>query len=59
MKTCPFCGAPVKEEDVFCSQCGKSLVQYCPNCGEQIEINVAFCRECGFELNNDVNGEGE
>ena len=51
MKTCPFCGSPVKEEDVFCSQCGKSLVQYCPNCGEQIEINAAFCRECGFELN--------
>ena len=51
MKTCPFCGSPVKEEDVFCSQCGKSLVQYCPSCGEQIEINAAFCRECGFELN--------
>ena len=51
MKTCPFCGSPVKEEDVFCNQCGKSLVQYCPNCGEQIEINAAFCRECGFELN--------
>ena len=50
MKTCPFCGSPVKEEDVFCSQCGKSLVQYCPSCGEQIEINAAFCRECGFEL---------
>lgn len=51
MKTCPFCGSPVKEEDIFCNQCGKSLVQYCPNCGEQIEINAAFCRECGFELN--------
>ena len=51
MKTCPFCGSPVKEEDVFCSQCGKLLMQYCPSCGEQIEINAAFCRECGFELN--------
>lgn len=51
MKTCPFCGSPVEENDVFCNQCGKSLVRNCPNCGEQIEIHAAFCRECGFELN--------
>ena len=51
MKTCPFCGSPVKEEDIFCNQCGKSLQKTCPNCGEQIEINAVFCRECGFELN--------
>ena len=51
MKTCPFCGSPVKEEDIFCNQCGKALQKTCPNCGEQIEISAAFCRECGFQLN--------
>lgn len=51
MKTCPFCGSSVKNEDIFCNQCGKNLVQNCPNCGEQIEIDAVFCRECGFELN--------
>lgn len=54
MKNCPFCGSSVNEEDVFCNQCGKSLVRSCPNCGEQVEINALFCRECGYELDKSM-----
>ena len=53
MQKCKTCGNKVKENQEFCSSCGKSLVEQvkCDNCGEMIEANAKHCSKCGKELN--------
>ncbi len=49
---CPTCGASVKPNAKFCSECGSKLAvkKFCPNCGEQINGNAKFCPSCGQKL---------
>ena len=47
---CPNCNADVKENDVYCPNCGFLLKNKCPKCGSEIKQGDKFCRNCGFEL---------
>jgi len=59
MSTCPRCGHANDEADVFCQECGASLVSSpeddpsavrCPACDAQNPLGTSFCRECGGRL---------
>ncbi len=49
---CSGCGAPLNENDKFCSKCGKSTSasDVCPTCGKQVPTGSAFCPSCGQKL---------
>ncbi len=49
---CKNCGALIKEEDVFCGKCGKSVAEEmkCHGCGTPVEHGDVFCRKCGARL---------
>lgn len=50
---CPKCRYPARSEDVFCRQCGATLIQrplYCPRCGDPIDPDETFCNRCGLAL---------
>ena len=65
-KTCPGCGASVREDFVFCTECGYSLSDkseenksikkpaggFCTHCGTRLEEGSAFCVECGTSVSN-------
>ena len=45
---CPQCGAPVRTNMKFCSQCGQSLAPArCRQCGQALAPEERFCTECG------------
>jgi hypothetical protein len=46
---CPKCGAALKPEAKFCSECGTPIktTKFCPECGTELEGTVKFCPECG------------
>jgi outer membrane protein assembly factor BamB len=50
--TCPDCGAALKPEAAFCSQCGLDLstVGGCPDCGADVDPDDLFCSQCGAGL---------
>jgi hypothetical protein len=54
MKKCPYCGAKLNDECLFCTECGKELPKgfVCPNCGASVNEGDAFCTECGKKIDN-------
>ena len=61
-QTCPKCGTPSKEGDVFCRVCGtrhsggvseikppQEVKRVCPNCGNALRPAARFCDLCGEE----------
>jgi RNA polymerase subunit RPABC4/transcription elongation factor Spt4 len=63
-QSCKKCGAPVREEDVFCPKCGAkhewasavyeskisaALDRRCPNCGNLLREAARYCDLCGHE----------
>lgn len=49
---CVRCGAKMKENAKFCSECGFAAAQkkkdrYCKACGAKMKENQMFCTECG------------
>ena len=66
MVRCENCGAQVKKEMRFCTNCGKAMKDIsvlntveneeknqkksCPACGAKVEENMTFCTECGAKL---------
>ena len=54
-KICPNCGKKVRENQMFCDNCGVNLGEKpeppmenkCKACGKVIDKDVAFCRFCG------------
>lgn len=48
---CPSCGATNADNQLFCSQCGVSLVVVpCPSCGTPAAAGLNFCTQCGTRL---------
>lgn len=49
MKKCPFCGAELNDDSLFCTECGKELPKgiVCPHCGASVNEGDVFCTECG------------
>ena len=52
MKKCPFCGAELKDDSLFCTECGKELPKAieCPHCGAPVNEGDVFCTECGKRI---------
>ncbi len=53
MKKCPYCGAELNNDSLFCTECGKELPigVVCPHCGAPINEGDVFCTECGKRTN--------
>lgn len=61
-KCCENCGATLKAEDAFCSQCGAPVeeddddisdaegIKHCQNCGAEHSKDQKFCSKCGSKL---------
>ena len=49
MDKCKKCGAELKENQKFCSECGTPVNQkcVCRKCGIELEPETKFCPECG------------
>lgn len=53
---CKQCGSPVRDEDMFCGECGcrleprKDAHMRCPSCGSPVKDEDMFCGECGYKL---------
>jgi hypothetical protein len=47
--TCPACGARPEADAVFCSSCGRRLMQggACAGCGAELGPGSRFCERCG------------
>lgn len=57
MKKCIFCGAPLDNDALFCTNCGKKVElqrKKCPQCGAEVENDSAFCTKCGIRLDAQV-----
>lgn len=53
MKNCPNCGAQIKDDSLFCTECGKPIPQgsVCPHCGASVNDGDVFCQKCGKGIN--------
>lgn len=53
MKKCPYCGAQMSDDSLFCTECGKPFPQsnVCPHCGASMNEGDTFCQNCGKKLN--------
>ena len=51
-KTCIACGTKIKNNAIFCSNCGLKIAEKtsCSECGEVLFSNEKFCRHCGAEV---------
>lgn len=61
MKKCPFCGAELNDESLFCTECGKELPKgnACPHCGASVNNGDAFCQNCGKRIDDIPSTEEE
>ena len=63
MKKCPYCGAELNDDCLFCPECGKRMDEVpqatspeptklkCPHCGASMNEGDAFCPNCGKSIN--------
>jgi hypothetical protein len=49
---CPGCGPRPEPDALFCSSCGRSLVQsgFCASCGQRLVADSRFCAGCGSKV---------
>lgn len=49
---CKYCGAELKPEDKFCTECGNKVeeTRVCPKCGAT--TTGKYCIECGYDLDS-------
>ena len=53
MNNCVFCGAPLDDDALFCTNCGKKIV-LCPRCGAVLKDDSVYCAKCGMRLDMQV-----
>ncbi len=50
-KTCPKCGASIRQNARFCPECGSQVSGEvkvkCAKCGQEVSENAKFCSHCG------------
>lgn len=57
MNNCIFCGAPLDDDALFCTNCGKKVEtqgKKCPKCGTDVLGDSVFCAKCGTKLDEQV-----
>lgn len=49
---CPGCGPRPEPDALFCSSCGRSLIEpgYCLSCGQRLAADSRFCAGCGSKV---------
>jgi RNA polymerase subunit RPABC4/transcription elongation factor Spt4 len=47
---CPDCAHPIKDEFMFCPDCGNSLRRTCGNCSRLVDADWKICAFCGHDL---------
>ncbi len=57
-KRCPNCQALLKEDQIFCSECGTPSRKFCVNCQTELRGDQAFCPQCGQRMSGEV-GENQ
>lgn len=59
---CPACDRAVRDEFIFCPDCGTSLRRTCGSCGRLVDADWQICAFCGHDLPArgaaNVNGRG-
>ena len=48
---CPSCGESIKEDAIFCANCGTQLCKRCPKCNHVNAPKSQFCTKCGEKIN--------
>lgn len=71
MKKCPYCGAELNDDCLFCTECGKRMDEVpqatssertkpkCPHCGASMNEGDVFCTECGKNVNEVIVEQSE
>lgn len=52
--TCPRCNEVVREDFLFCSNCGLTVRKECPSCNRPLEIVWQQCPFCGVSVGTPV-----
>ncbi len=47
---CPSCDRAVRDEFIFCPDCGASLRRTCGSCGRLVDADWRICAFCGHDL---------
>ncbi len=47
---CQNCAHPIKDEFMFCPDCGNSLRRTCGSCGRLVDADWKICAFCGHDL---------
>lgn len=55
MMICYNCGRSLKDEELFCMNCGTKVEKtpprfYCANCGRELHPEGLFCMNCGQKV---------
>ena len=60
---CQKCGAKIRTDDAFCSNCGApqdagytEKIPVCTNCGAEVKPSSTFCPKCGNRLAGEYSG---
>lgn len=47
---CPGCSRAIRDEFIFCPDCGTSLRRTCGSCGRLVDANWSICAFCGHDM---------
>jgi hypothetical protein len=50
MKTCPFCGAEIRDEAIKCKACKEDITFVCSQCAEPVKRSATKCSHCETPL---------
>ncbi len=62
-RKCPYCGASLSQDDLFCASCGKKVEKrtaaegFCKNCGKPLNEDADFCIYCGTRIEKELSAQ--